>query len=67
MRAWRARLKLRRMVRPRPAALSVAAFIDTMRMTCSLTAASLNAWKSDTITDFGSRSPRSSAPDGLNS
>lgn len=40
--AWRARLKVRRNVLLSFAALSVAAFIATMRATCSLTTESLN-------------------------
>ena len=64
---WRARLNVRFSVRPRSLAFSVAAFMATMRMICSLTAASMNDWKSIVLTALGSRSFRSSSAEGENS
>lgn len=63
--AWRARLNVRVSCLPIFPALSVAAFIATIRATCSLTTASLNAWNSTALIAAGRISSSSSGPAGL--
>ena len=67
IRAWRARLNLRASALPILLALSVAAFIATIRATCSATTASLKHWNSVAFTASGSRPSSSSPASGLNS